>query len=93
MEHLLLAHYSASKFAVVGFTQGAARETAKYGIRINAVCPGFVKTSMQEREVANGKQSLDLSVQKKLLMNIYAQTPLGRLEEPERCCKSYFIFS
>ena len=43
----LLAHYSASKFAVVGFTQAAARETAKYGIRINAVCPGFVKTSMQ----------------------------------------------
>ena len=47
----LLAHYSASKFAVVGFTQALAREVAEHGIRVNCVCPGFVRTSMQAREV------------------------------------------
>ena len=47
----LLAHYSASKFAVVGFTQSLAREVAAHGIRVNCVCPGFVRTAMQEREV------------------------------------------
>ena len=47
----LLAHYSASKFAVVGFTQALAREMGPHGIRVNCVCPGFVRTSMQEREV------------------------------------------
>jgi len=48
----LLAHYSASKFAVVGFTQALAREMGPHNIRVNCVCPGFVRTSMQEREVA-----------------------------------------
>jgi len=41
-----LAHYSASKFAVIGFTQALAREVAAHGIRVNAVCPGVVETAM-----------------------------------------------
>ena len=40
------AHYSASKFAVIGLVQGLACELAKYGIRVNAVCPGTVRTPM-----------------------------------------------
>ena len=47
----LLAHYTASKFAVLGFTKTCALEFAEYGINVNCVCPGYVKTSMQEREV------------------------------------------
>ena len=47
----LLAHYAASKFAVVGFTQSLALEVAPLGIRVNCVCPGFVRTGMQDREV------------------------------------------
>ena len=41
-----LAHYSASKFAVIGFTQALAREVAKDDILVNAVCPGVVETQM-----------------------------------------------
>jgi meso-butanediol dehydrogenase/(S,S)-butanediol dehydrogenase/diacetyl reductase len=40
------AHYSSSKFAVIGFTQSLAKEVARYGIRVNAVCPGVVPTQM-----------------------------------------------
>jgi meso-butanediol dehydrogenase/(S,S)-butanediol dehydrogenase/diacetyl reductase len=43
-----LAHYSASKFAVVGFTQSLAMELAEHGVRVNAVCPGSVATPMLE---------------------------------------------
>jgi meso-butanediol dehydrogenase / (S,S)-butanediol dehydrogenase / diacetyl reductase len=44
-----LAHYAASKFALVGFTQALARELAPHGITVNAVCPGVVPTPMIEQ--------------------------------------------
>jgi meso-butanediol dehydrogenase/(S,S)-butanediol dehydrogenase/diacetyl reductase len=77
-----LAHYSASKFAVVGFTQALAREVALRGIRVNCICPGFVRTSMQAREVEweAGLRGLTPAA---VIGEYIAQTPLGRLEEPE----------
>jgi meso-butanediol dehydrogenase/(S,S)-butanediol dehydrogenase/diacetyl reductase len=78
----LLAHYSASKFAVLGWTQALAREVAADHIRVNAICPGFVKTSMQEREVA-WEAKLRKLTPEQVVSEYVAQTPLGRLEEPE----------
>lgn len=77
-----LAHYSASKFAVVGFTQALAREVAAAGIRVNAVCPGFVRTDMQDREIAweSRLRGVDPAT---VIADYVRQTPLGRLEEPE----------
>ena len=46
-----LADYVASKFGVVGLTQAMAFELAPHGITVNSVCPGFVATPMQEREI------------------------------------------
>ena len=46
-----LPHYTASKFAVLGLTKAAALEFAARNITVNCVCPGFVKTEMQDREV------------------------------------------
>jgi NAD(P)-dependent dehydrogenase (short-subunit alcohol dehydrogenase family) len=43
------AAYSASKHGVIGLTQTAALENAKCGVRINAVCPGFIETPMADR--------------------------------------------
>ncbi|MBA3520352.1 MAG: SDR family oxidoreductase, partial [Rhizobiales bacterium] len=78
----LLAHYSASKFAVLGWTQALAREMAPHGIRVNAVCPGFVRTSMQDRELI-WEAELRGMTPEAVFAEYVSQTPLGRIEEPE----------
>lgn len=45
-----LSHYSASKFAVIGFTNAFAKEVAREGITVNALCPGVVGTGMWRGE-------------------------------------------
>ena len=87
-----LAHYSASKFAVVGFTQALAREMAPHGIRVNCVCPGFVKTGMQSREVEWEAHLRKMSPQA-VIDDYINQTPMGRLEEPDDVAKTVLFLA
>ena len=76
-----LAHYSASKFAVVGFTQALAREVSPKGIRVNCVCPGFVRTSMQDRELSWEAELREMRPEA-VREEYVSLTPLARLQEP-----------
>jgi meso-butanediol dehydrogenase / (S,S)-butanediol dehydrogenase / diacetyl reductase len=78
----LLAHYSASKWAVLGLTQSVAREVARFGVRVNAVCPGCVRTPMQDREVVWEGQLRGMDPED-VRQSYIDHTPLGRLCEPE----------
>jgi NAD(P)-dependent dehydrogenase (short-subunit alcohol dehydrogenase family) len=77
-----LAHYVASKFGVVGLTQAMAAELAPHAIRVNCVCPGYVATSMQEREL-EWEAALRGTTPDAVRDSWIADTPLGRIETPE----------
>ena len=51
-----LSHYCASKFAVVGFTNSLSKELTKENIRVNAICPGILRTQMWEYLAESLKQ-------------------------------------
>jgi meso-butanediol dehydrogenase/(S,S)-butanediol dehydrogenase/diacetyl reductase len=80
--HPGMAHYCASKFAVVGFTNALAKELARSGIRVNAICPGILRTQMweylAERLRAPGEDR-EASWQRVVATMI----PLGRPQTPE----------
>src|SRR3989475_8400736 len=68
------AIYHASKYGVIGLTQTAALEYAARGIRINAVCPGTIKTPMVQSMTGGDS---------KVLAEMVKDEPIGRLGEPE----------
>ena len=68
------APYTASKHGVVGLTKSAAVRYAEQGVRINAVCPGVVRTPMVERTLEDNSEAIEAMTR---------EQPLGRMAEPE----------
>lgn len=64
-------HYSAAKGAILSFTRAVAREVASRGIRVNAICPGYIDTPMTQ------------PMSPLLRAAALSRTPLGRTGEPE----------
>ncbi len=73
-----LAHYSATKAAIMSFTRSLAREYAKLGFRVNAVVPGGIMTE-GVKEVAKKMGLKAISEGKEYLKRV----PLGRLGNPD----------
>ncbi|CAB4055866.1 HSD17B8 [Lepeophtheirus salmonis] len=71
-------NYSASKGGVISFTKSAAKELAKFHIRVNCICPGFIDTPMTKDLPEHVKYLLD-SQNRWVLFAI----PLGCYGEPE----------
>jgi acetoacetyl-CoA reductase len=68
-------NYSAAKAGVIGFTKALAQETARKGITVNCIAPGYIDTDM----VA--------AVPEKVLQGIIAQIPVGRLGKADEIAK------
>jgi NAD(P)-dependent dehydrogenase (short-subunit alcohol dehydrogenase family) len=82
-----LADYVASKFGVVGLTQAMAYELGEHGITVNCVCPGYVETPMQSRELEWEAQLRGVTTDVVRAMMV-DDTPLRRLEQPEDVARS-----
>lgn len=78
------AHYSASKFAVVGLTQALAAEVTEQGVRVNAVCPAGVRSGMTLGELSEVTGVEDAEKADALWTKVAAKRlPVGRSVEPE----------
>lgn len=86
------AHYSASKSAVIGLTQAAAKALARYGITVNAMSPGIVDTHMWRNTAQERASILQEETGKPWDAEAFNQSiiqgiALGRIGQPEDVAK------
>ena len=74
-------NYVATKSGVIGMTKVWSRELGRYGIRVNAVAPGFTATDMIT------------AMPEKILDGLKARTPLGRLGDPRDIANAYLFLA
>src|SRR3990167_7471151 len=70
-------NYAASKFGVIGMVKTWARELGRKGIRANAVCPGYIATSILG------------SIPEKVIHALEERVPMGRLGKPEEIANTF----
>lgn len=70
-------NYTATKAGVIAMTRTWARELGRYGIRVNAVAPGFVATEILK------------AMPQKVIDSMVSHTPLARMGEPEEIAEAY----
>src|SRR5215467_11144440 len=75
------SNYATSKAGIIGFTKSVALEVARYGVTVNAVCPGFTETDML------------MEVPDKIRERILEKIPMGRFGQPEEIasCVRYIV--
>jgi len=80
-----LAAYCAAKFAAIGFTQSLAHELGRYGITVNAVCPGTVRTPLLDVPggIFDAYPKLAGITREQYERKVVRTIPLGRFETPE----------
>lgn len=70
-------NYAASKFGVIGMVKTWAKELGRKGIRANAVCPGFIETTILK------------SIPERVIKSLEDRVPLGRLGKPEEVANTF----
>lgn len=74
-------NYVATKSGVIGMTKVWARELGKYGVRVNAVAPGFTATEILS------------AMPEKVIAGMTARTPLGRMGQPRDIANAYLFLA
>jgi NAD(P)-dependent dehydrogenase (short-subunit alcohol dehydrogenase family) len=82
-----MSAYCASKHGVLGLTRALAVETAKHGITVNAVCPGYTETDMAQQAMDNIVAKLGKTPDEARAM-LVAAVPRGTLTRPEEVAEA-----
>jgi NAD(P)-dependent dehydrogenase (short-subunit alcohol dehydrogenase family) len=77
-----VAHYVAAKHGVVGLARALAAETAKDGVTVNAICPGFTETSLLDRAVDRIAERTRIS-ETEARKALVSHNPQGRFIQPQ----------
>lgn len=88
----LFGAYVASKHAIIGLTKTWAKELGPKGIRVNAVCPGWVRTEASMRSLKNMAERRNVS-EDELLSGIVEGQALPGLMEPEDMAEAYLFLA
>jgi 3-hydroxybutyrate dehydrogenase len=88
----LFGAYVASKHAIIGLTKTWAKELGPKGIRVNSICPGWVRTDASMRSLRNmsARQNID---EDELLATIVGGQALPGLMEPEDMAEPYLFLA
>lgn len=76
--------YSASKTAIEGMTRAMAVELAEYGVRVNCIAPGFIKTKMTAKALNSDPARKD---------RVFSRTPMGKMGLPEDIADAAYFFA
>jgi meso-butanediol dehydrogenase / (S,S)-butanediol dehydrogenase / diacetyl reductase len=78
-----VAGYTVGKHALIGLTRSLARDYGRHGVRVNAVCPGWVRTPMADGEMDAFAAQARLDGREAAYHRVTADVPLGRPGRPE----------
>lgn len=76
------AGYTVGKHALIGLTRSLARDYGRHGVRVNAICPGWVQTPMADAEMDEFSAHTGIASREEAYQTVTADVPLGRAAQP-----------
>jgi 3-hydroxybutyrate dehydrogenase len=87
------APYVTAKHGLIGLAKVVAKEGAKHGVRANVICPGFVRTPLVDRQIADQSRTLGISAEAVIRDNMLQETLDGEFTTIEEVAAAALFFA
>ena len=85
--------YTTAKHALIGLTRSIARDHGTFGVRANALCPGWVRTPMADKEMDEFAAAAGLGDREAAYRTVTEDVPLGRPAEPAEIAEAILFLA